>query len=151
MSLKKAQVLMRGLKEKLEFRLPSTYLFSDSQDSSGNPVLTIAQDSSWATGEQYAVIRIKPEANLNVNSIGQTQEGFGPHVVQIVSEESAVSGVSVLTEANVARLFVEMKALGTIFEHYLCANGDVPAVAEFTAAQLVERIDDLINPLTSAV
>ena len=151
MSLKKAEVLMRGLKEKLQFRLPSTYIFADSVDGSSNPVLTIQQDSSWATGEQKVVIRIKPEATLFVNSLGLAQEGFGPHICQLVSEESASAGESELNDSNALKIMREVFAMGCIVEWYLNANATEPAVAQITSANLEFRLDDLQYPVMNAV
>jgi len=150
MSLKKAEVLMRTLKEKLGFRLPAMIL-TDSRDVSGNPVLTVAADAAWNTGDEWATIKIKPVDQIGVNSIGQAQESFSPHVCQLVAEESAAAGVSYLKDTTSMALEIELKALGCILELYLSAITDEPNESEIVDANLKARYDDIVNPLTSSM
>jgi hypothetical protein len=146
MSLKKSQVLMRGLKEKLAFRLPSTYLLTDSVDSSGNPVLTIAQDATWNAGDQYAILRLRPLPSLGVNVLGQAQESFGPHDLSVIVEASGVATKSVLTDVNHDRLMFEFSKLGCVVEFYFSANTVEPTLGGMVVGNLQYRLDDLIFP-----
>jgi len=150
MSLKKSEVLMRSLKEKLQLRLPA-YLFTDSYDASGNPCLKVAVDATWTTADQWANIRILPKASLGVNSIGQAQEGFSPHVCQIMTEKSAAAAISFLSMVNSAIIYTEAKSLGTILEFYMTATTVEPTIAAIAAGTLQLTLDDLFNPLTSSM
>ena len=151
MSLAKANSLMRGLREKLVMRLPSTYIFSDSVDASGNPVLTVA-DGAWHTGDQYFILRIKPIANAGVNSLGLAQESFCPTDVQIVSEASATAHVSFLSDLVMQKLLFECFRLGTAVEFYLSVTTVQPVLADLSDSTKFElRLDDLINPMLITV
>ncbi len=141
---------MRDLKRNLAFKLPSTYVFTDSVDVNGCPVLTINQDSTPATTEQNVVLRIKPESLIFVNSIGQVQEDFAPHDVEMVVETGAAVNTVYLNATNSAILHTECAKTGCIFKYYLSANGAVPAVSDFTAANLKLTLDpDIYNKLTA--
>src|SRR4051812_23307890 len=91
----KANAMMAKIQEQLAFRLPSTYIITPSFDSSSpaNPVLTIAQDSTWNTTDQYAVIRIQPSSLVFTNALGQTQEGFAPNYVDVCVESITTGSV----------------------------------------------------------
>ena len=147
MSLAKANSLMRTLREKLVLRLPSTYLFSDSVDASGNPVLTIAQKAPWVTADNYFVIRVMPLPQIGVNSLGLAQEAFTPHVVQIDTEASATAHVSFVKDLVMEPVLFEVFRLGTMVDFYLSTTTVKPVVADFADATKFElRLDDLINP-----
>jgi hypothetical protein len=147
MSTKKAEVLIRGLKERLQLRFASTYIFTEGLDASGNPTLIVAQDASWLTTEQYAFIRIKPVDQIGLNSLGAAQESFGPHVAQLVLEESATAGLAFALEVTKDKIMFELARLGVIVEVYLSATTVKPVVGSITGTP-VASLDDLLFPTT---
>lgn len=141
----KAVALMREFKDKVAKRLPSTWILTDSLDADGNPVLTLAVDSSWASGDEWAVVRIKPEASIGKDVFGNTQTSYGPHIAQICVEGNltqasalpATSNVnSVLTNATFLKIMVELFALGCKVECYREDTGSVPSTGDMVAAKL---------------
>ena len=146
MSLKKAEVLLRGLREKLVLRLPSTYIFTDSVDSAGAPVLTIAQDSSWATGEVRFVIRMSPIAQTGVNVLGLPQESFCPHTCEVITEASGTATKTFVADAIMDAVLFEVFRLGTAVWMYLMPTTTEPAVAGMITANVSLKLDDLFQP-----
>lgn len=144
--LAKAQSLIRDLKERLQIRFPS-YVLDESMDSEG-AILLIQKDSSWATTENAAAIRIKPEGTVMKDSIGQSQAVFSPHVAQIVEEESATANIAVNTLPFKAALECEIARLGLRQERYLSAAGTKPVVAEIVFSNLKAVVSDLYHPLS---
>jgi len=134
-STTKAFALMQLLKSNLVFRFPSTYVFTDSLDANGCPVLTVSQDATPAAGEQVMVYRIKP-VSLLFNAIGQTQEDFVPHDLDVCIETGAVANTSILNATNAAIMNTESAKTACIYKLYMCTNTTLPAVAEMTAANL---------------
>lgn len=138
----KAENMMRRLKQDLQGRLPSTYLMTDSFDASGNPVLTVAQDSAWATLEQYAVVRIQPVSLVFTNGIGGTQEGFSTHFVDVCAENanSTITGTgsAVLSLSIAAPLIQSVEAEAGVTRWYLCNTATTPTVTQMTAGNLVQ-------------
>ncbi len=132
----KAQAMMALIKEQLKFRLPSTYILTDSFDASSNPVLTVAQDSAWATTEQYAVIRIQPASLVFTNAIGGTQEGFTPHYVDVCTE--SITTGSVLSTSIGAPLFQTIEQEAGITRYYLSNLAVTPSVTMMTSGNLVQ-------------
>lgn len=135
----KADSMVRRLKQDLQARLPSTYLLTDSADSSGNPVLTVAQDSAWATTEQYAVIRIQPVSLVFTNGLGQTQENFATHYVDVCMENISATNTplaSVLSLSIAAPLIQSIEAEAGVTRYYLCNLATTPTVAQMTAGNL---------------
>lgn len=146
----KAFAIMRSLKRNLILRLPKTYVFTDSVDTDGNPVLQVAQDATPATTEQVMIYRIKPEALLFVSSIGTTQENFVPHDVDVVVETGAAVNTTYLTVQNMSIMDNEATKTGCIYKLYLSPNGAVPTVANFTDANLKITLEpDMYNKLTA--
>ena len=142
MSVKKAEALMRSLKEKLAFRFPG-FILAESKDANENPVLSIS-DGTPATGEQNAVIRIKPIDAHGVNVLGMAQEMFSPHQLQIAVEESAlIAGASFLSAANSAKIISEAAKTGVKVELYMRATGAIPTTADMIAANKIAEIDDI--------
>ena len=146
MSLKKSEVLLRGLREKLVLRLPSTYIFTDSVDSAGAPVLTVAQDSTWGTTDVRFVIRISPNAQLGVNVLGLPQESFAPHTCEVITEASGTATKTFVADAIVDAVLFEVFRLGTAVKMYLMPTTTQPAVAGMIAANLSLALDDLREP-----
>lgn len=134
--------MMRRLKQDLLFRLPSTYLLTDSFDSSGNPVLTVAQDSAWGTLEQYAVVRIQPVTLVFTTGIGTTQEGFSTHYVDVCLEDanSTITGskASALSLSISAPLTQSIEAEAGVTRWYLCNTATTPTTTQMTAGNLVQ-------------
>ena len=132
----KAVSLMRNIKEQIKRRL-SSYTFTDGLDSDGNPLLLVSADSSPATTEQVALIRVKPVALVFTNSIGNTQENMSPHNIEICLEaDSSLTATARMTEVNQAIIKSVLYKQGGINRSYLLASGSVPAIAD-VATQMV--------------
>jgi hypothetical protein len=137
----KAEAMMRRLKQDLQYRLPSTYLMTDSFDSSGNPVLTIAQDSAWNSTDQYAVVRIQPASLVFTNGIGATQEGFSTHYVDVCLENNSTTNTltqSVLSLSISAPLVQSVEAEAGVTRWYLCNLATTPTTTQMTAGNLAQ-------------
>lgn len=132
----KAQAMMRAIKEGIGRRLTS-YTLTSSVDSDGNPILLVSADSTPATTEQVAMLRVRPVSLIFTNGIGGTQEDFAPHFVEMCSEATAAAAtVSLLTEANQSIIKGEVLKQSGIYIGYLTATGTVPALAN-VATQMV--------------
>lgn len=128
----KSQSLMRALKDNLQKRLPSTYVFSESLDSQGARLL-ISADATPAAGEQVVAIRIKSQDTQFNNVIQQAQQVYTPMICQVIEEASATAGVSLITLANRSQIDLEINRMGVKQERYLNANGTVPAMSQYAA------------------
>ncbi|MEM4360410.1 MAG: hypothetical protein QXT45_07780 [Candidatus Bilamarchaeaceae archaeon] len=151
---KKAQMMMLDLKERLQKRLPSTYVFAESSDAQG-PRLLISQDATPAAGEQVIAIRLLG-VDVEVRNIFDNKKMFGPIKAQVIEEASTVSGVSLITLANRIHVDLELARLGLLQERYMTANGTAPDVSMFQAdgsvstASLIASVSpDLYWPLLS--
>jgi len=132
----KAKAMMRGVKEGIGRRLP-TYVLTDGSDSDGNPLLLVSADSSPATTEQVALIRIRPVSLIFTNSVGGVQEDFAPHFVELCLEaDNTLTSTARLTEANQVAIKGELLKQTGLFISYLLASGSVPAIAN-VATQMV--------------
>ncbi len=137
----KAGAMMREIKQSLSYRLPSTYTLTESFDSSSNPVLTIAQDGTWGTTDQYAVLRIQPLVLVFSNAIGGTQEGFSTHYVDVCLENNSATNTltqSVLSLSIAAPLTQTIEQQSGITRWYLCNLATTPTTAQMTAGNLVQ-------------
>lgn len=130
---KKAESLMRLLKQNLQLRLASLYpamTFAESTDSNGNPVLSIV-DGTWATTKAAAVIRIKSISTAFVNSINLPQEVFTPHSIETVMEGNSATpnnaGISAVFSAPVQ---LEISKLGVLARSVFVPVTTQPAVAQ---------------------
>ena len=128
----KSQSLMRVLKNNLQQRLPSTYVFTESQDSQG-AMLLISADSTPAAGEQVVAIRAKGQDQQFSDVIGNAQRTYSPMVFQVIEEASTVSGVSLITLLNRIKIDMELARPGVKQVRYLNTNGTVPALSQFQA------------------
>lgn len=128
----KSQSLMRKLKDRLQRRLPSTYVFTESMDSQG-AILLISADSSPATGEQVCALRIRGESTQFSDIVGNAQKVYSPSLIQVIEEAGAVAGTSILSLSNKSKIDAEVNRLSVKQERYLNANGTVPAVSQFAA------------------
>ncbi len=125
----KAQAMMRSIKEGIGRRLP-TYTLTQGLDTAGNPVLLVSADSSPATTEQVAMIRVRPVDLIFTNSVGNTQENFAPHFVELCLEaDGTLTSTARLTEANQVAIKGEVLKQSGIYIGYLLASGTVPAIA----------------------
>jgi hypothetical protein len=137
----KSSTLMLKLKEELRQKLPS-FVQTDNVDSNGYPTLLLSADSTPAAGEQNMFIRITTMSSPFVDSIGQSQSVYGPHVIQSVEEASTISGVSLLTLANRSKIDWCITRAGCQEEKYLRANGAAPGLSDITSGNLVSKVAD---------
>jgi len=146
----KAAALMRNLQRELVQRFPSTYVFVNSTDTDGNPVLRVSADATPATTEQVILIRIKPEELLFVNAIGTAQENFVPHILDVATELGAGVNVTYLNASNAAIMHTAAAKVAAIYKFYLSPNGAIPALTDMVAANLnTVTLPDLYNKLTA--
>ena len=160
---KKALSLARVMVDNLTLRLGalSTPLFvAQSTDASGNPLLGIGPTATEAAGvlagtgtagHQDAVIKIVPWPSIGSDSLGNAQNSYSPHKIQIVTEASATSGVDVMTEVNKLSLLGEALRTGCTVELYQTANLTAPSPSGIVAANLVATYDMLNNPGTGTM
>ncbi len=137
----KAGAMMREIKESLTYRLPSTYTLTESVDGSSNPVLTVAQDGTWATTDQYVVLRIQPLSLVFTNAIGGTQEGFSTHYIDVCMENNSTTATltqSVLSLSISAPLIQSIDQQAGISRWYLCNLATTPTTTQMTAGNLVQ-------------
>jgi len=153
-TIAKSQSLMRALKDHLQKRLPSTYVFTESMDAQGARLL-ISSDATPATGEQVMAIRIKPQDTQFKDVLGLAQTVYSPMIVQVIEEASAVATVSLLTLANRVQMDAEINRMGVKQERYMNANGTVPSASQFaadgsvTSSSLIASVSpDLYWPLS---
>lgn len=146
--IEKANKLMLKLKEEIKQKLPS-FVQTDGVDSSGYPTLLVSADSTPAAGEQNMFIRIKTIDTPFVDSIGQAQSVFGPHVIQSVEEASSIANVSLLTCANKSVLDWCISRLGCQEEKYLRANGGAPVLGDISSSNLKQKLADSYFPLSA--
>lgn len=128
------------LKEALELELPSFVLTQG--DSNGDPTLQVAEDSTPATGEEVAFIKMAQRSYVGfpTPSLASADDGRS-HVLQLVLEESAVGGVSVWSSLNFAKLVARLeKEANMDVEFYIRANGAIPGEADIVAGNLVGEI-----------
>ena len=147
---KKATVMVRSLAEKATVRYsPDSKVVTQGVDASGNPTLTI-NDGSPAAGEQNIFLRVLESPSIGVNSIGQTQDSYGPNIVQIAMEDSAVAGTTLVSLKNIMRLVGDVFTMGCRVEFYEETTGTAPTVTSIAAGKLVYTWDDLYFPFMKA-
>ena len=144
-TIKKAESLMRRIKDNLELR-SFTSTIAQSKDAEGFPVLEL-NDGSPANGEKAYVVRIREiqRADIGVDIFSNKQTVFTPHVLELVYEDTANNRTVALTV-----LMKELVDAGAIIEIYENSNGNVAKVADLdadTSGAPTEVIADLINPL----
>lgn len=91
---------------------------------------------SGAAASQSAFLRIKPEASLYNNVVGNAQDVYSPHVIQVVVEMSTIADVALLLGANLMNLLAACAKMGCKVELYMSANTDPVAVGEIVAGNL---------------
>lgn len=142
----KAVALSRHLADDLKKRFAPLEV-AESFDTNGNPVVTVS-DGTLATTERGAVLRILGDTNPVAKDIlGNDAIHYTPHTLQICSEADDGLGNgntgSYLTIQDILHLVGECGKRGMKLEWYVSANGDVPAVAEMIAGNLVATFSDL--------
>lgn len=153
-TIAKSQAIMRELKERLQKKMPSTYVFSESMDANGS-ILLISADSTPAAGEQVVAIRILGEQTAFKNSIGSAQTVYAPLRAQVIEEASTIAGVSLITLVNRLHVDLELARMAVKQERYMNANTVVPAVSQFsadgsvaTATKIASLPSDMYWPLS---
>lgn len=131
-TIAKSQAIMRDLQDRLQKKMPSTYVFSASFDTNGARLL-ISQDSTPSAGEQVVAIRIEGESTAHKDVLGNPQKVYAPLKAQVIEEASTIAGVSLITLANRLNIDLELARMGVKQERYMNANATVPAVTQFQA------------------
>lgn len=126
--------LALSLSESLKRR----FTVANGFDASGNPTILLGAGTA---GSQSAFIRVLPIASIGTDSLGLTQRSFGPHVIQVVLETSAVANVALMLESNKLPVLAEVVGRGTRVELYLRANGGGVVVGDITTGNLKQTWD----------
>lgn len=146
---------MRELVDLLTKQLQSTMpVVTESNDTDGHPVVTYSEDATPATTEKIVVIRIKPiDQPLSQDILGNTSFKYSNHVIQVCTEANPAggSGGDILTPFELLPIMVECGRKGSFVEWYESAEGDIPAVAEMTAANLGATWKDLYWNIQKAI
>jgi len=143
---KKSSVIARSLVEALAVRLPALGVQA-GVDASGWPTIQIFEGTlPMATTEQSFFIRIMEMASLGLDSLGNAQQSYGPHVIQLCMETSTVAALGFPTDANRLHVMGECLAQGARLEVYLEDNGTAPDVNSIEAARLVGTFESLRFP-----
>jgi hypothetical protein len=130
MATKFAEVLARDLLEELPLR--TGLVVTDlGLGTNGDPLIRIG---TGATTTQSALLRIVSESTLQVNSVGVAQTVYTPHSIQIAVEQqfdnasspALISGVAVLTLANISKVLAAVLPKGTKVEIFIVAAADMP-------------------------
>ncbi len=153
-TIAKSQAIMRELKERLQKKMPSTYVFSESADATGS-ILLISADSTPAAGEQVIALRILAEKTAFTDILGSAQKVYAPLRAQVIEEASTIANVSLITLANRLQVDLELARMAVKQERYLNANTAVPAVSQFasdgsvsTSTKVASLAADMYWPLS---
>jgi hypothetical protein len=141
LSKKTSQALSREVANRLRKWLPSLTV-TEGVDASSNPTITV-DDGTSAAGEQNFFMRIIEMPSLGLDSLGNAQQSYGPHVWQLAMETSSVSGVGLTTDANRLPVFGELLRTAARLEVYLETNGTKPTVSTVDAAKLKATYESL--------
>lgn len=143
---KKAAVIVREVVQRLAIRFGSTRQVREGVDASGNPTINI-DDGTPTAGEQNVFVRLLERPSIGVDSLGQSQQSFGPHICQIVMEATAASAsIALVTDATKLKVLGEVMAMAPAVELYIRANGGAPVVGDIVAGNLVDTFQNLYFP-----
>lgn len=145
---KKALDFARDLMDVWAKEVASTLpVITETFDASGNPVITLCQDSAPATGDKVVVVLIKPyTTGTSYDCLGLTASAYTPHIIQICTEanKSDGAGADILSPVELLPVLAEVCKRGTIVEWHVTDNGTVPSEAAITAGtKLVATYQDL--------
>lgn len=138
----KAISVSRELADKLKLLVKATLpVCVESNDSNGDPVITLSADATPAAGEKVIVIRTKMVANPEAKDIlGNSAIKFGPHVIQVCTEKNYEGTndtvLDILGPAQLLPVLVEIGRTGCQVEWYRSDNGTVPATGQMVDAKL---------------
>jgi hypothetical protein len=138
---KKSAAIARNLADNLAVRLPLLVVTSGT-DASGNPTVNV-NDGTPATTENNLFLRVLEMPSLGLDSLGNAQQSYGPHVIQMAMETSTLAGLGFPTDAVRLSVMGEVLQMSTRVEVYLEANGTVPSVSSLLAANLVATFENL--------
>lgn len=126
------------LVDELAKRLP-TMVITESQDSDGNPMVTVSQDATPVAGEKVIVLRVRPITwSLAKDVLGLPSVVHTPHVIDICTEANNAAGAvaDILTPVELLAVLGTVTKRGTRVEWYQSANLTVPSLAQMIAANL---------------
>ncbi len=143
----KAIAHSRELADLLRKWLP-TYTLVETNDSDGNPVITVSEDATPAFGEEVVVIRTKGIAwGLAKDIVGNDAIQYAGHVIQICTEknyEGADDTILDILGPNVLLpILIECGRKGTWVEWYRTDNGTIPSTAAMISDNLAATWKDL--------
>lgn len=150
----KSQAILRELVDLLKKEVPTLPFVTEGFDSDGNPIATLSEDATPATGEKVIVLRVTAFSYPTAKDIlGLPALAFGPHTIQMCTESNPTlgAGADILDPAELLPVIVEIGRRGSMVEWYRSANGTVPAVAQMTAANLSATWRNLYWNVQSAI
>lgn len=126
----KSLVLAAELKDNLEKRFA---VVSQSFDTDGAPLILVGDGTA---GSQSMLVKVKQFDPIGTNAIGQSVQGYSPHICQVVLETSTIANVALMTEANEIAALGEVLKLGTRVELYMSANGNAVDASDIISGNL---------------
>jgi hypothetical protein len=132
----------RELADVLKLQVAATLpIVVETNDSNGDPVITLSADSTPATGEKVIVIRTKAIGAIGaLDSLGNPAQNYSHHVIEVCTEKNyegtTDSVLDILGPAELLPVLGECAQRGVYVRWYRSANGTVPATAQMTAANL---------------
>lgn len=130
----KAIRLRDAMKDKLAKRAGTSALaFVESFDANGDATLRVG---SGVFSEAGAFIRIKSEASLQVDGVGNTQRVYTPGIVQVAFEADPAggAGANINTYDIVLAVLGDATGTGCKTEVWLETNGTAPTATTFDTA-----------------
>lgn len=134
MATKKASAILKAISEELAFTLPDL-ANTLSEDGSGNPTLQLGDGG---IGDDGAFVRCIVQPWTAKDIFGNSSEGFGPHVVQVVVEE----GINTIDID--AKMLAACLRQGARVEVYESASGNLPEAGDIVASKLKATIDSIL-------
>lgn len=136
-----ADALVQSIKQRTGLAVVKSY------DTDGQPLLSVG---TIGAGSDGCLIKLQAEVSIQKNSIGQTQEVFGPHRIAVIFEDVSGAGAKPMTDAHKFLVTGELCFQGMAVDVYVRANGGAPVVGDITAGNLKASFSpDIYFPLTN--
>ena len=115
-----------------------------SQDTNGNPVITLSVDATPTATHKVIVIRISPMSSWSpVDCLGLASQMYTPHQIDICTEANAASYPNVLTTVELLPVLAEIAKRGMLINWYQTATTVLPTVSGITSGNLKASFADL--------
>jgi hypothetical protein len=149
----KTQSIARDLLPKLQFLMPTKHI-SQSQDSSGNPVILIAQSSPAAVGEDNLLVYITPMIDdiARTDALGLAQRVYAPNLIRLLEQKNATTTITTAA-LSLAAAVDQCAKSGVDLEIWAQADATNAVVdpSQFPAGSKLSDLSDPINPRIGSV